>query len=101
MRKQSNNLTRFALPLVLLTATIFTGRVAVAQDISFFTATGFPLSGVSYGVVSGDFNGDGKPDLATVSDSYVSIFLGRGNGTFNGAMNFSAGGFGLARNSRR
>jgi hypothetical protein len=41
----------------------------------------------------GDFNGDGKQDLAVanqLSDN-VSILLGNGNGTFGAATNFSAG----------
>ena len=97
LRKLRDDLRRITLSTALLTLTIFCWSVARAQDISFFTATSFPQSGVGYDVVSGDFNGDGKPDLATVSDSLVSIFLGRGDGTFNAAGNFLAGGIGLAR----
>src|SRR5207253_11453124 len=44
-------------------------------------STGFAQSS---DLVSGDFNGDGKPDLAVMDngDNYVSIFLGNGDGTF-------------------
>ncbi|HZL37246.1 MAG TPA: FG-GAP-like repeat-containing protein, partial [Tepidisphaeraceae bacterium] len=46
-------------------------------------------------VTVGDFNGDGKPDLA-VADSFsfgsgVDVLLGNGNGTFQAAVNFFAG----------
>jgi ABC-type transporter MlaC component len=44
-------------------------------------------------VTVGDFNGDGKPDLA-VSNSdgdNVSILLGNGNGTFQTAINYAVG----------
>ena len=41
----------------------------------------------------GDFNGDGKQDLAVANESSdnVSILLGGGNGTFGAATNFAAG----------
>ena len=41
----------------------------------------------------GDFNGDGKLDLATVNynGNNVSVLLGNGNGTFGAATNFSVG----------
>jgi hypothetical protein len=47
--------------------------------------------GVSTAVVAGDFNHDGKLDLAAVT-SVVSILLGNGDGTFQPAVNYSAGG---------
>lgn len=39
---------------------------------------------------SGDFNGDGKPDLAVgnVLNKNVSVLLNTGNGTFNNAVNY-------------
>jgi hypothetical protein len=42
----------------------------------------------------GDFNGDGKPDLAVAVGSpldRITILLGKGNGTFQAAGNFPAG----------
>jgi hypothetical protein len=38
----------------------------------------------------GDFNGDGKPDLA-VTGGVVGFCSGNGDGTFNYAVNFLAG----------
>lgn len=50
-------------------------------------------------VVSGDFNGDGKRDLAvtfsgdTSSPGGVSVLLGNGDGTFQAPINYSLGAF--------
>ena len=39
-------------------------------------------------LVVGDFNGDGKPDLAATSRDGVSVFLGNGNESFQGAVTY-------------
>ena len=43
----------------------------------------------------GDFNGDGRPDLAVANfnSGNVSVLLGNGNGTFQAAQNFTAGSY--------
>jgi hypothetical protein len=45
-------------------------------------------------VVVGDFNGDGKPDLAVTCGSVVSVFLGKGDGTFGSHIDSGVGGIG-------
>ncbi len=42
-------------------------------------------------MVVADFNGDGKPDLATAAGMGVSVLFGNGDGTFQPAQNFPAG----------
>ena len=41
----------------------------------------------------GDFNGDGKADLAVANclSNNVSVLLGNGDGTFQAAVNYGAG----------
>jgi hypothetical protein len=64
------------------------------QSVSFiaprrdFTTGRSPRS-----VAVGDFNGDGKPDLAVANQgsNNVSVLLGNGDGTFQAARNFAAG----------
>ena len=61
--------------------------------VGFAEATNFAAGGIPYSVVVGDFNGDGKQDLAvanSVSDN-VSISLGDGTGHFSVPRNFGAG----------
>lgn len=47
-----------------------------------FTSSGNPSNGGVVGTASGDFNGDGKPDLAVVSSSTLGILLNNGAGGF-------------------
>ena len=47
---------------------------------------------MSAALVAGDFNGDGKLDLALAnSDGSVSILLGNGDGTFQAPQTFATG----------
>jgi hypothetical protein len=52
---------------------------------------------VSYprSVAVGDFNGDGKPDLAVANagSNSVSVLLGNGDGTFQAAVTYAAGNY--------
>jgi hypothetical protein len=65
-----------------------------AQAISFSAPVKYGSGGAaSTAITNGDFNGDGKADLAVANqDSYnVGILLGNGDGTFSAATSFSAG----------
>jgi len=66
-----------------------TSSIALSAP-SAFGGVSFPTS-----VAVGDFNGDGKLDLAVANSSNlsgdVSILLGNGDGTFQAAVDYSAG----------
>ncbi len=69
------------------------------SPVFFGNAPGSPILLPYYSqpvsVAVGDFNGDGKPDLAVANydSSDVSIFLGNGDGTFTLASNLYPGGY--------
>ena len=47
-------------------------------------------------LVSGDLNGDGKPDLATLHRKGISVLLNRGDGSFQSRRDYQASGSALA-----
>src|SRR5438445_7901646 len=56
-------------------------------------AADFPVGTNPSSVVVGDFNGDGKQDLAVANNrsDNISVLLGNGDGTFQPAANYAAG----------
>jgi hypothetical protein len=58
-----------------------------------------PLTVPATRIASGDFNGDGKPDLVTIGSNVISVMIGNGDGTFQNAVltepNFYVESFGL------
>jgi hypothetical protein len=61
------------------TVTVLAGN----GDGTFATAPAVPAAGVlPLALATGDFNGDGKPDLAAAGPGGVAVLLGNGNGTF-------------------
>jgi hypothetical protein len=82
----------------LATANHNSHRVSVLLgngDSTFNAAVNYAVGTSPVSVAVGDFNRDGKPDLATANSSWgsynVSILLGNGDGTFNGAVNYVVG----------
>ena len=76
--------------LAVLFASFFSRRVDATD---FGSPTSYPVGTGPTAIVVGDFNGDGKPDLAVANtvSSDVSILINNGDGTFKAAVNSPAG----------
>src|ERR1039458_6237386 len=60
--------------------------------VSFLPAVNYSAGSGPISMAMGDFNGDGKPDLAVANQhSNVSVLLGNDDGTFRAAVNYGAG----------
>ena len=65
-----------------------------AQMVSFIAHKDFVSGSSPVSVAVGDFNGDGKPDLAVANafdPGSVSVLLGNGDGTFQAPVSFATG----------
>jgi len=80
---------RFGIAGLLVLMTL----AASAAPVTFKPVQTYSVGTNPTSVAVGDFNGDGKPDLAVLNSgsNNVTILLGRGDGTFQSAGNFAAG----------
>jgi len=59
---------------------------------SFLAPVSYPLGGGPPAVAVGDFTGTGVADLVVANGTSVSVFLGKGDGTFAPAQNYAVDG---------
>ena len=81
----------FTLLLLIGLIGLIGGAPVFAQ--SFASPTSYAVGSNPYDGALGDFNGDGKPDLAVAnnSTSNISVLLGNGDGTFGSKTDYDVG----------
>jgi uncharacterized repeat protein (TIGR01451 family) len=66
--------------------------IPILNNPMFGTASVYTMANSPTYMAVGDFNGDGKLDVAVANYSNVSVFLGNGSGGFAAAVTYSSGG---------
>ena len=64
---------------------------ASGQTLSFTVAPTFPVGNLPTCVAAGDFNGDGKADVAVTTQIGVGILLNNASGGFQPVVNYTVG----------
>jgi len=90
---------RTILLLIVVTLISKLGNAGSAPAYAFGVGS-FAVPEAPTGIAVGDFNGDGRPDLAVTSGyalgyGMVSILLGRPDGSFAPAVNYIVGPYGF------
>jgi hypothetical protein len=85
--------SRVSRSIGVLVAFLIAVLASVPVEAGFATAVNYPAGTGPRSVAVGDFNGDGKQDLAVANSgsNNVSILLGNGNGAFQAAVNYGTG----------
>jgi hypothetical protein len=90
--KTAQRTIHLTLTLLFLCVLALPARAVGSCDApSFYAAPAYFSGGTTRAAAAGDFNGDGKTDLATTNGTGVSVLLNDGTGRFGAPTNFSTG----------
>ncbi len=72
---------------------LLVGVIPPAAMAANFSSKDYPVGGAPGAVAVGDFNGDGKPDMAVANGNTgdVSILINKGDGSFSAATSLTVG----------
>jgi hypothetical protein len=75
------------------TSAVEAQTVVAVPGFGFQSPQNYATGNKPVSIALGDFNGDGKPDLAVVNslDNNVSVLLGNGDGTFQAGVTYGVG----------
>src|ERR1700722_7932922 len=82
---------RGVLTIALIVGLASPATETMGQGLSFTVAPTFPAGTFPTSVAAGDFNGDGKPDLAVTNQHGVSVLLNDGTGGFAPPVTYVVG----------
>src|SRR3989442_8297825 len=84
--------TRISVGVMTFLLVLF-GSPSRTVALEFAAAKSYPVGTAPVAIAVGDFNGDGKPDLAVANSASnnVSILLNNGDGAFQAAVNYAVG----------
>jgi hypothetical protein len=82
--------------LLIVFALLWFSGIGAQAWAQFETRATSPLLPGAFSIAAGDFNNDGKLDIAVIDDNGFTVSLGNGDGTFQKAATYPATGLSIA-----
>jgi hypothetical protein len=76
---------------IAATSPVLTLTVNPVADAGFSMPATYAINPAANSIAVGDFNGDGKADIAVANGNFVSVLINNGNGAFKSPVNYTGG----------